>query len=195
MEIEVNIWMPNAYDVGHASLAVKDHTYISWWPTEDPLKARPGAAPSFSGDVSAEGRLPDLVVRLHDLQADKICEWWDNFIAAKNTYSLSNQNCSWAVVTALKAGGSDSFFQWHRLLEVKNLKKPVRNVLSPTSSIIRFAWNLSEKVLSGAETRRAFKRSVVDVANDFSPTWSPEDVLTYCLALQQSIFLSNLSSN
>jgi hypothetical protein len=140
--ILVYIWLPEGGNVGHTSLQLgevgdPEVTYISWWPATnlDPLKKAQGVTHSLAEDIECESRLPDITIELEMLKNGQglnegaIRNWWANFQSQNVKYGLGGKNCSWVVVSALKAGGSDRFFPWHKLNVKRNI--PLKSFLVP----------------------------------------------------------------
>ena len=127
--ITIYVWLPKQINsqknVGHASMLVDGHTYISWWPDEAAGLGRdfhPIRNKSYSSDVADEGCAPDRMIELSGLDGDAILNWWEgfgltrgklNFQGPLPPYNLSKQNCSTVVATALKRGGGDRYASWY----------------------------------------------------------------------------------
>jgi hypothetical protein len=127
--IRVHVWLPNEQSVGHSSAEIgtagEDHaTYVSWWPTAEVSSigsVTGGATPSLSYDIGKK-TVPDRTLDIEGLDEAETSIWWINFTRKPDAkYSLPIQNCSWAVVSALKAGGADKFFPWHQIFERLNV--------------------------------------------------------------------------
>jgi hypothetical protein len=127
--IEVYIWLPkkvgNQKNVGHASMLVGGHTYISWWPDSvarlghnfHPIRNK-----NYKSDVRDEGCVPDGNILLKGLNEKAILDWWQQFGLTRGSmvfqgplppYNLAKQNCSSVVAQALKKGGGDSYANWY----------------------------------------------------------------------------------
>lgn len=117
---------------GHASLMLADGTYISWWPTNNPvnslrkplnqmpLLSRIYSSPAvpnvtYDQDVAAETRPPDFVVNVFGLNQADILNWWNGFKGSHEWSSLS-QNCSTTVADALWAGGAGEILDYDSLV-------------------------------------------------------------------------------
>jgi hypothetical protein len=108
--------------MGHASMALADGTYISWWPENgnESLYGTPAYQNrTLADDVRAEGTnkdgthvkdyYPDFVIGLTGFDQSAIKSWWTNF-KPNHTWHLYNQNCSTTVYQALVAGGLQTVF-------------------------------------------------------------------------------------
>lgn len=110
--------------VGHASMLVSGHTYVSWWPDEraslgnyHPIRNR-----GYAGDVAGEGRGPEHTVILDGLDEPAILDWWKHFGLVSDgeliqgpllPYNVLTQNCSTVVARGLKVGGGDKYASWY----------------------------------------------------------------------------------
>ena len=72
--INVYVWLPKTIDnrknVGHASMLVSGHTYVSWWPAEDADLGRdynPIRNKSYASDVADERCAPDSNTQINGL--------------------------------------------------------------------------------------------------------------------------------
>jgi len=127
--IIVYVWLPkqigNRKNVGHTSMLVDGHTYISWWPDESAGFGRdyhPIRNKNYSSDVADEGGVPDWSVHLKGLNEAAILDWWEGFGLSRGNlelqgplppYNLAKQNCSTVVACALKRGGGDEHADWY----------------------------------------------------------------------------------
>jgi hypothetical protein len=185
--IRVNIWLPDSCNVGHTSAEISCagpsySTYVSWWPNYDNiLKAHEGRSCTYEEDMRAEGRPSDVRHEIETLDEMASAKWWTEFLASeKPNYKLGGTNCSWAVVSALKAGGSDSCFPWFRLLEKHNLK----NLSLPKEeALLYYLLRVFTLVREGNSWEFAFSRPLIDLADDTLPVWSPRDAHAYCRLL------------
>jgi len=73
------IWLPRTTNrqknVGHASMAVGENTYVSWWPEESAGLGRdfyPIRNKNYASDVGDEGCDPDHAIRLDGLNTAAI---------------------------------------------------------------------------------------------------------------------------
>jgi hypothetical protein len=126
--IIVYVWLPKRVgdqkNVGHASMLVSGHTYVSWWPDEAVGLGRdvhPIRNKSFASDVADEGCAPDFRVHLAGLDEQAILTWWSSFglvcdgallQGPLQAYNLATQNCSTVVARGLKIGGGDQYASW-----------------------------------------------------------------------------------
>ena len=188
MSIIVNIWLPTAINVGHASAKIgcdgeEFSTYVSWWPSDDPTTKSPGCYQSECEDLVAEKRKADVSINIEGLDEERAARWWREFRSSGEAlYGLSDKNCSWAVVSALKAGGSDKLFPWHQKLESKNLfvARNRGGMFHMLASLLAHTLRL---LSLGAGQRFAFLRPLVNLGDRYSPVWSPTDLFDYCLTL------------
>jgi hypothetical protein len=127
--ITVYVWLPkhinSQKNVGHASMMVGGHTYISWWPDETAGLGRnytPIRNKSFNSDVKDEGCSPDVSINLEGLDESAILQWWQGFGLVSNNvvlqgpmlpYNIAKKNCSTVVATGLKVGGGDKYSKWY----------------------------------------------------------------------------------
>jgi hypothetical protein len=212
--IRVFFWLPGRGNVGHASLEIVDdsdgrRTYISWWP-KTPLniyKKAAGTGQSLEDDEQCEGRPADILIEFESLcekglNEPAIREWWIDFQKKKHDYGFGGKNCSWVVIEALKAGGSDKYFPWYRITTQRNI--PIQSVILPLIAILlrlsllhgdiamsaRVFFNLQKyaiKFAKGIRPTGSLKLAAVAIADEFSNVWSPRDALAYSLLLQQNI--------
>lgn len=111
-------------NVGHASMNVGGHTYVSWWPDEAAGLGRdyhPRRNQTFQDDVQFEGVPPDATIGIDGLDEQRILDWWAGFGLNRSgvelhgplpPYNLTRQNCSTIVANGLKAGGGDGHAGW-----------------------------------------------------------------------------------
>lgn len=100
--------------IGHAALQFEDGTgpddgYISWWPTfaATPLcQVGPGQAHTYESDLASEGRKPEFVKKLFNLDRSEIDKFWKEWKKTPK-YDLANRNCCDCVFGALAAGGAE----------------------------------------------------------------------------------------
>ena len=186
--IEVAIWFPSGLNVGHAAAQVgtlgEEHaSYISWWPGSGVvLKADPGSVNGRSDDERAEGRAADETVEFHDLNEPAATGWWRAFLASYDAnYQLAFQNCSWAVIQALKAAGSDRYFPWYKVNKTANfeLKLPSADRL-----LMAYLRGMRSALKAGATFKTSSKMGLVYAADDVGPFWSPTDAFDYCVELK-----------
>lgn len=179
-------------DVGHASALVvaadgSSSIYISWWPTANALKSEEGASHTYDQDIEAEKCEPDIVFNVSGLNEAKAIQFWQDLLSSDaETYDIYKQNCSWAVVSALKAAGSDEYFPWHQKLESKNLFKP-RNQGGFLTVIARYVTHSLRLLILKAGAFFSFLRPLVDIGDRYAATWSPEDLEDYCRILVVNI--------
>lgn len=125
--ITVYVWLPKLHDghklIGHASMLVSGHTYISWWPDETagignyhPIRNR-----GYAGDVAGERSGPDHAIILEGLDEPTILDWWAHFGLVSDgqliegpllPYNVLTQNCSTVVARGLREGGGDKYATW-----------------------------------------------------------------------------------
>lgn len=189
--VKINIWLPETINVGHSSLEVDcikgiNSRYISWWPTEDKLhKSHPGGTNTFAEDVKAEGTLPNMIWYLDSLDEQKIAEWWDSFLASgKSNYNLASTNCSWAVIKALRAGGSDTKIPWTKFATKYNIFFGFPDL---TNILYKYSVRAYKTYKYTSNTSMSLKRPLIDIADEYSSVWSPTDVNSYCNILEKSL--------
>ncbi len=194
--IRVNIWLPNLTNVGHSSAQIgcdgeAYSEYVSWWPgSENILKPNPGRCSSEEIDRESEKSLQHKYFEFSGLREEDSALWWRSFSASdRANYSLAQYNCSWAVISALKAGGSDNLFPWHRLFERYNLKVLNVDYEQTFWNYIKHAFQLKN---DGHSWDYVVTRPLVDFLDALHPAWSPRDVLMYCDFLDAGIKRSNL---
>lgn len=197
--IRVYFWLPNDADVGHSSAQIGCTNegyaaYVSWWPSVPVNSPKPvsGRANSFATDVAIEKRNADVTFDIEGLDEVAASSWWSSFLATSTSdYNLRSNNCSWAVVAALKAGGSDAFFPWHQFFEKSNI--PTTNLPglidgSALPSIIsKYGQHVIRLYLEGHYFRFSIKRPLIEIADDYLSVWSPKDALAYCSVLENNI--------
>ena len=213
--IQIFIWLPKGRNVGHISLQIgksgdQHGTYISWWPRNqlNLYKKASGAGQSLQDDVLCESRCADITIEFNQpndgngLDEVAIAEWWNTFVSKKHEYGLGGKNCSWAVIQALRAGGSDKYFPWYKLNVQRNI--PLKNALLPvlatairlmilhgdvvaSTHVVLGLNRYAKSFLGGLKPSGSLKLAAVAVADEFSSVWSPHDALTYCLVLQKNI--------
>ena len=127
--INVYVWLPkrigNQKNVGHASMLVSGHTYVSWWPAEAAGLGRdynPIRNKSYASDVADEGCAPDSNTQINGLNERAIFDWWSSFGLVRGgivlqgpmlPYNLVDQNCSTVVARGLKIGGGEEYASWY----------------------------------------------------------------------------------
>jgi hypothetical protein len=195
--IHTYFWLPRLDQVGHCSALVgsesDEHScYISWWPATPagPMKPVLGRSHSPEQDKKAEGRDADAVLQIDDLDEKAASQWWADFASNDHaSYNLRSQNCSWAVITALKAAGSDKFIPWHQFFQRFNIPNTL-GILDGSASInlvMNYTLDVMRLYSSGMNAMYSIKRPMVDVGDEISSTWSPKDALAYCGVLQKNI--------
>jgi len=140
--IEIFVWLPQGDSAfGHASLRVRGHTYISWWPTAPQggvphphtiaeaataLKTNypSHANPSFEADKKAEkGRDPVSEPPIFGLNEMAIINWWHQFASVRQgkqlpgplpAWRVLDQNCAAVVAMALTIGGGQKYASWSK---------------------------------------------------------------------------------
>ncbi|XP_037048493.1 uncharacterized protein LOC119082947 [Bradysia coprophila] len=113
VDIEILFWGPvGEKDTGHAALhVVKPELYISFWPSVDSpgLDRVPSKAMSYADDLheTGMGREPSSVYKARiGLDMKAVSEFWE--LQQKKDYFVVGNNCSTAVIEALRAG-NDAF--------------------------------------------------------------------------------------
>jgi hypothetical protein len=189
--VTINIWLPEKMNVGHSSLEINcrhgtNSRYISWWPTENNiLKTHRGGVNFFEADVKEEGALPNMTWYFDLLDEAKIAEWWDDFLASgKNNYNLISTNCSWAVIKALRAGGSDSKIPWTKFATKYNIFFGFPDL---SNILYKYSIQVYKTYRYTSSTAMALKRPLIDIADEYSSVWSPTDVNSYCEILEKSV--------
>ena len=186
--IRVHIWHPDSTNVGHAAAELSGTAsteYVSWWPNEPTIAKKViGQQLTFAEDVASEGRSPDTTHQFDDLDPDAASQWWLDFLANDPHYHLGSTNCSWAVVSALKAAGADARFPWHRLLEKHNLK---HLHLPNAGTLKRYLISVFNLKRDGNSWDFATMRPLIDMLDDLLPVWSPRDTDHYCHLLDLGI--------
>jgi len=110
-------------NVGHAALALRDGTYISWWPSESVdsnFRSRSFGVQTLEQDLRAEGMLPSVEQEIDGLHEDVIRSWWvrvaERGFAIPYTFEhnlktshfdLWQTNCSNIIAIALRLGGCE----------------------------------------------------------------------------------------
>lgn len=170
--ITVNAWYPHGDNVGHASAQIGNHAYVSWWPSGAHWKQRqPGLDNTFEGDVRSEAdRQPDERVHVRRLDEVAAAAWWRALLDARGQYQAAGQNCAWAVISALKAGGADERIGWTHALSKYNV--PL-GVLAP---------GLCALALAPAAAGAA--RQKIGWVNHCTPFWTPADAIAYAKAIR-----------
>ena len=115
---DVYVWYPSTdasgvSSWGHASLSLDDRTtHISWWPknqynckTEKICEGDAFPNQDLAADILFEGRRPDQIIHLSNLNEKAIKMWWSSF-RRTSTWKTLTQNCSTTVIDALQAGGA-----------------------------------------------------------------------------------------
>ena len=116
MPVTVYIWDSHGTEaVGHASLALSDGTYISWWPHSDAKKRLPtghtkiskaSPNPTLEDDIRDEDGQKPTSINVGGLNENAIKKWWMDFKTKETEWRLLDQNCSTVVFEALCAGGA-----------------------------------------------------------------------------------------
>jgi hypothetical protein len=189
--IRINVWFPDLEKVGHSSAIIGCESepcsaYVSWWPSGDGsiLKPNIGAGSSEAADIAAEGGPPHATREINGLREDEAAKWWNEFLEGRMAYyDLILQNCCWAVVSALKAGGADQFFPWYKIFHKYNFNTVKTPDTDTFFQYLKSAFKLSQQNNDHPRKDRwtfALKRPMVDLFDETSYAWSPRDVLTYC---------------
>lgn len=126
--VTVYIWnsrkTSNGKNVGHSSMRVGGHTYVSWWPDETATLGsdyHPRRNQTYEADKDFEGGVHDTSIDLDGLDESKILDWWANFGLVRGgvelqgplpPYNITRQNCSTIVANGLKVGGGDEYAGW-----------------------------------------------------------------------------------
>lgn len=158
----VNVWLQKGsfgkddFQWGHASMTLKDGTYISWWPNQaagiidqkrfvsDIYTAPAFTDRTFEKDKTDEGsRMPDYRVEVFSLDETKIKNWWSSYQASENWSSLS-QNCSTTVAEALKVGGAN--VSWYNAMDAHNAIWAPSDVMDYAKSIK--SWEIRNDINS-----------------------------------------------
>ena len=115
MTVTVYVWLPEAPQVGHASMELEDGTYVSLWPGEGKANSKKKTkkdkkqdihtSENLDEDIDEEGRNPNHTFYIDGLNENKIRRWWNGF--NKTSWSWT-QNCCKTVIDGLREGGSDS---------------------------------------------------------------------------------------
>lgn len=192
--IRVYVWLPVGANVGHVSAQIGQHDepdaiYVSWWPAgaKDLDKRRTGRASSLSDDKLAEKSEPHKVRDIDGLCENDAAAWWEKFLSQDDPeYNLPKQNCAWAVVSVLKAGGADDHFPWYHLLKKYNVEGPlwfntqraIWKYVSKVQEVLNSEDNL--KINWKGSLKKAITIATIDLADDLIPTWSPRDTLDFC---------------
>lgn len=190
--IKVYVWLPKNLNVGHSSLEISNadlgYQYISWWPiTENPIKENPGGFSTFENDVASENEEPHEIFEINGLDESKVIDWWVAFSTNnRSSYSLGKYNCSWAVIKALKAGGSDNYFPWYRFLDKHNTEIILPNL---QNTLYRYIHESLKLLISNSKpnARLALKIPLINIVDKFTAIWSPTDVANYARLLTASM--------
>jgi hypothetical protein len=164
-------------------------------------------AQSLADDIRSEGRKPDFTIHLDGLNERAARKWWLLFSISKSEYGLAGQNCSWAVIQALRVAGSDHYFPWYKIATKKNI--PIEKMIYPMilalmrdallgghlftavsgiSMLQSYAKKINpERVKVRVGRNPSLKSIAVAVGDEFSSVWSPHDALAYCLVLEQNM--------
>lgn len=172
--ITVFTWSPKGTNVGHAAASIGGGRggdgYVSWWPTADWKETHPGGASTFANDVKSEGgRQPDGRVQIPGLNEPAGKKWWRSLKARRGSYSASNNNCAWAVITMLKAAGADDRIHWTDASKKYNV--PL-GALAPGLCV---AAGVAAYVSSSG-------KAIVATADNCTTIWTPADALRYARA-------------
>jgi hypothetical protein len=158
-----------------------------------------GTGSTLFHDEISEGRPADVALDIDGLNVEAIYLWWSEFKTKKLEYGLAGKNCSWAVVEALKAGGSDQLFPWHKIATKKNI--PLENLMMTlTTVLLREATFGDIFAVQSAGVRmlqriirsnkagygKSLKSVALAAGDAFSNVWSPQDALAYCLIVQEN---------
>ena len=127
--ITVYVWSAKSAggqkNVGHASMLVHGHAYVSWWPDQTaglvgdfhPIRNK-----SYQSDVQDEGCYPDHKIDISGLNEPAVLDWWAALGLMRDhtmlqgpllPYNLLQRNCSTVVATGLKRGGADQYAGWY----------------------------------------------------------------------------------
>lgn len=203
--IRVYVWNPHGQNVGHAAAQIGPASdrdgYVSWWPGgqngESWLKSQAGAAPTFEDDVRSEGdRQPDSVCTVARLDEGAAKRWWQALRARRGQYSGTNQNCAWAVIMALKAGGADERIRWNGSLARCNI--PL-GIATPHLCAAAFITIVGQQAAGAASNvvERTFgiqsgavndflqsSRPTMAFADHCTTIWTPADADRYAAAIR-----------
>jgi len=149
--ITVYVWKSrktsSGKNVGHSSMMVSGHTYISWWPEETAGLGRdyhPIRNQTYEKDVEYEACKPDWAIKLQGLNETAILKWWANFGLVKDgtlldgplpPYNITRLNCSTVVAIALKVGDGDKHTPWYATWNTWNIVWTPDDVLQYSLSI------------------------------------------------------------
>ncbi len=204
--IKIYIWLPTNKLVGHAAAQILTgniNEYISWHPGEEQtnvLKSEEGRAFTLQEDAFKTNP-PQEVIQIDGLDEQKALDWWIGFKNdSKSNYNLATSNCSTVVARVLKAGGSNDFFPWFRILEKYNQKTKLlsgRFINDSFSNYIHKMINIlqdkdiknenDEDISVKERIILATKMPVVQILDEYSSYWSPTDLLNYCCLLKQGM--------
>jgi hypothetical protein len=164
--INVYVWLPKTIggqkNVGHASMLVGGHTYVSWWPDEAAGFGRdfhPIRNKGFGSDVRDEGCGPDSSITIDGLDEGAITGWWSSFGLVRGgqllqgplpPYNLRTQNCSTVVARGLKLAGGDQYASWYASHSI--IWRP-QTVLDYASSIQRELARRASPTRQGGDRR------------------------------------------
>jgi hypothetical protein len=215
--IRAFFWLPKGTNVGHSALQIGESgdelaTYISWWPKAhlNFYKKAPGVGQSLEDDERAEGRPADLSVEfkrpnnadgLDDLAELAIHQWWIAFVSKDFDYGLGGKNCSWAIIEALRAGGSDKYFPYR--LNVKRnipLKSALLSLLGAALRLVILHGDMvgsahviiglkryADAVVKNLRPGGSLKLTAVAIADEFFQRLVAAGRIGYCLVLQQNM--------
>jgi len=201
--IQVYVWNPRGLNVGHAAAQIGPASdrdgYVSWWPTNEERwkESQAGAAPTFEDDVRSEGdRQPDSVRTVARLDEGAAKRWWQALRARRGQYSGMNQNCAWAVIMALKAGGADDRIQWDGSLARYNIPLAIATPHLCAAAVITIIGQRAAGTASNIVERTFGVQSpaVNDFLQSSKPTvafadhcttiWTPADADRYAAAIR-----------
>lgn len=186
--IVAEFWLPRNQSVGHAAATIVSErdgytTNISWGPTGDEIKNAMG----HSTSDESEPNLPDRTITIFGLDDKAAAIWADNCKNdPRSKYNLGSTNCSWAVVSALKAGGSDKYFPMHQFHLTRNAKIKVDGKFL-TRVVCNYFLHVLHLLNKKEERDYAIQRPFIDILDACTPVWSPQDAFQYCSVLQENL--------
>jgi hypothetical protein len=166
MAATIFVWSPHGKQVGHASMALSDGTYVSWWPSGDVFNS-PAESYGIRNDKSGEaGKNPDYAsAPIEALDEGKISSWWAEISGRKpGDYSasrhevrsavgrfelLNGANCSNMVIRALVVGGLASKYPLATTIVAMN---PIMTPLTLTDVAEAITGDFGSKVAAIAKS-------------------------------------------